>query len=703
MLCAAAVTAQFVSAKATRDALFLASLGLDALPTMLIVTAVTSILFVALQARWATSVSPAAQLQILFAASGVLFLAEWVAGLHARDATAILLYLHTSAVGPVLLSGFWLIATDQFDPTTAKRRFGQIGGAGTFGGMVGALVSERIAATAGAPAMLLVLAASQFALVGLMSVLPRSAGTPAAREHVGPVPLGAGARSDLRTVVEAPHLRYLAVLILLGTTSAAMLDYVFKARAVETLGPGDGLLRFFALYYAATSLVTFILQIASSRVALDRFGVAFTTGTPSIALLAGSVGALFAPGFGSLIAARAGESVFRGSWFRAGYELFYTPIAAPEKRAVKSVIDVGVERLGDALGGVMVRTIVSLAPAAQSSVLLWLAAAGSGLAVLAASRLNAWYIRALGSSLVSQAPRLAAADTLHETMRDALITVRKAAAQRQDVPASNQEGAADVLQLRSRDRRHVIQVLSRSEGLSTELVAHAIPMLGVDAVADYALFALRKVAEERVGQLTDALIDPNQDYAVRRRLARVFSVCVSQRAADGLLLALDDSRFDVRFHVARSLAAILDRNPRVRLDRERVLEVVMREVAVGRPVWESRRLLDPLHNESPLDAFVRDRAGRSLAHVFTLLSLILPAEPLQIAFRSLHSEDVRLRGTALEYLDEVLPPPVREGLWPFLVEGRSKRPSPPPSHDQVIADLLRVNPSLTIQGLAHQR
>ena len=38
------------------------------------------------------------------------------------------------------------------------------------------------------------------------------------------------------------------------------------------------------------------------------------------------VASLIAPGFGSLLMARGGESVFRSSLFRAGYELFYTPI-----------------------------------------------------------------------------------------------------------------------------------------------------------------------------------------------------------------------------------------------------------------------------------------------------------------------------------------------------------------------------------------
>ena len=219
-------------------------------------------------------------------------------------------------------------------------------------------------------------------------------------------------------------------------------------------------------------------------------------------------------------------------------------------------------------------------------------------------------------------------------------------------------------------RERAIAVLSREDGLSAGLVSHAIPLLA-GPLSDYAVFALRKVAEERVGQLTDALLDPGQDYKIRRQLARVLSVGVSQRAADALLMALDDDRFDVRFQCARSLAAIVGRNPRIRIDRDRVLEVVLRETAVGRPVWTSRRLLDGVVNESPLDEFVRDRAGQSLAHVFTLLSLVLPSQPLQIAFRSLHSEDRRLRGTALEYLEGVLPAKIRERLWPFLVEERA--------------------------------
>ena len=212
-------------------------------------------------------------------------------------------------------------------------------------------------------------------------------------------------------------------------------------------------------------------------------------------------------------------------------------------------------------------------------------------------------------------------------------------------------------------------MLRTEDGVPATLVAHIIPLLAWDPVSQDAIYALRKVAEERVGALLDALLDPNQPFAVRRRLARVFSVCVSQRATDGLLLGLDDQRFEVRFQCGRSLAAIKEKNPRVRIDAERVYTVVLREVAVGRSIWASHRLLDNVDEsdrQTFVDEFVKGRTSQGLAHVFTLLALVLPADPVQVAFRGLHADDANLRGTALEYLDGVLPPAIRDRLWPSL-------------------------------------
>jgi hypothetical protein len=450
---------------------------------------------------------------------------------------------------------------------------------------------------------------------------------------------------------------------------------------------------------------------------LERLGLAVTTATPSLALVVGGLGGLVFPGLGGAIVARAGESTLRSSLFKTGYEIFFTPIAAHDKRAAKSIIDVGFDRLGDAVGGGLIQLLIMLPRASQYAALMWAAIGCSAVAVAVAQRLSRGYIHTLERSLLDRAVELELSDVGDITTRTVMMrTIRAprpnlprpttetrsqpaespAATARIPTPVNDPE-LREIVALRSRNRDAVLQVLRGEEGLPAALIPHVIPLLAWDPVAEDAVRALRKVAEERVGELVDALLDPNQPFASRRRLARVFSVCVSQRAVDGVLLGLEDLRFEVRFQCGRSLASILEKNPRIRIDKERVFDVVRREVAVGRPVWESHRLLDTIEADarSFVDEFLKDRAGQSLAHVFTLLSLVLPTAPLQIAYRGLHTDDPGLRGTALEYLEGVLPPDIRDRLWPFLSD-RPRKHSDSRARDEILADLLRSNESIML-------
>ena len=252
--------------------------------------------------------------------------------------------------------------------------------------------------------------------------------------------------------------------------------------------------------------------------------------------------------------------------------------------------------------------------------------------------------------------------------------------------------------LRSRDRDRVTAVLRQDEDLASALIPHVITLLAWDLVAADAIRALQKVASKHVGALADALLDPDEDFAVKRRIPRVMALCNSQRGADSLLLGLADLRFEVRFQCGRALSSIVAKNPQIQISPAAVFGVVQKEVAVGRPVWEGRRLLDRLEDsetETFVDDFIRSRANQSLAHVFTMLSLVLPPEPLQIALRGLHTGDEHLRGTALEYLESILPPAIREPLWPFLEDhrpaGRTVRP-----REEVLADLIRSNQSIML-------
>jgi hypothetical protein len=222
------------------------------------------------------------------------------------------------------------------------------------------------------------------------------------------------------------------------------------------------------------------------------------------------------------------------------------------------------------------------------------------------------------------------------------------------------------------------------------LVPYVVPLLAWGEVARAAMKALRPLADRATGLFTDYLLDPDSDFSIRRRLPLVLAEATTQRAADGLLAGLEDKRFEVRYRCGRVLSRMHARDASLQVDRARVLAIIDREVAVDRGVWESRRLLDATEDDdkSPiLDEALRVRADRSLEHVFTMLSLILPAQPLRVAFRGLFTDDALLRGTALEYLESALPEDLRRKLWPFL-ETPIRRGHGPRSSGDALQGLL---------------
>src|SRR4029077_1599420 len=118
-----------------------------------------------------------------------------------------------------------------------------------------------------------------------------------------------------------------------------------------------------------------------------------------------------------------------------------------------------------------------------------------------------------------------------------------------------------------------------------------------------------------------------------------------------------------------ALARLRDAGHALPASDEQVFDAVEREVRVDTRIWRSYRLLDGFEGSEADELVYRvleQRSATALDHVFTLLRLVLPSEPLRICLQTLGTNDRALRGTALEYLDGVLPPRIREWLWPFL-------------------------------------
>ena len=721
MLTALVMIAYQVGGKATRDALFLSNFDVTALPYMFIGSSLFSFGTVLLFSRLMTRLGPASLMPLAFGVSGLLLFGEWALVLAHPQWGAIAVYLHMAGLGSVLISGFWSVVNERFDPRAAKRQIGRIAGGATFGGLLGGVLAERVADSFSVATMLPLLGLLHgFCAWQVRGVDMGSGSGIAAAENAAEGGGIAPEMSAWRILREAPYLRNLAFLVLLAAISNISLDYVFKARAVQAYGGGENLLRFFGIFYAAVGLGTFLFQTVLSQRALEGLGLARTVGSLPLVVLVGGAGAAAVPGLPSIALATGLGSAVTDSLFRSGYEILYTPIPPKEKRATKSLVDVGFDRLGDLLGGGIIRLILLLGTAVALPAVLGVAVSLALAGLWFTRRINTGYVVSLERSLRNRAvelnmseikdstTRLAVLRTLHTAPGSPFAPVAAVAQSRaglqifktsappqtRDAPAAGSPAEAQppappftdpVLRqaagLRSGDAGIARQVLREESPFDAVLTPHVIDLLAWDEVAPDAVAALRKVAPQIVGQLLDALLDPEEPFAARRRIPRVLAASPSQRAADGLLQGLADKRFEVRFQCAAALNALAGQNPEIQTDPEKVWESMRREISAGKKVWETRQLLDrPEEHYGPAFAgLLRDRTSRTLEHLFRLLSLVLPKEPLQIAFRGLHTGDENLRGIALEYLESVLPSSIREPLWPYLEDRRpAERPARSP-------------------------
>ena len=130
-----------------------------------------------------------------------------------------------------------------------------------------------------------------------------------------------------------------------------------------------------------------------------------------------------------------------------------------------------------------------------------------------------------------------------------------------------------------------------------------------------------------------------------------------------------------------------------------VFAATLRELESASDDWGDEEAESLPAEESSPEVRPQTPAERGLAHVFTLLSLAVEREPLQIAYWAVLGADSGLRGTALEYLENVLPDDVARALWPH-VGARAQAPAAKRSRQNLEADLLRSSDTLGLDRQA---
>lgn len=691
MLTALLMIVQQIGAKTTRDTFFLSQHSASELPMVMIGAAVLSLGGALTFSRVLQRLGPTRAVPLAYALHAALFAAEWWFAGAQPFVTATVLYLHMGALGPVVISGFWSLVNEQFDPHTAKKVVSRITAAAAFGGVLGGVAAERVIATFDLTTMLPALAGVTVLAGVLATRVGRQAPLVPSRRPAEP----AAPKSK-----STRYLRDLATLVLVTSTTAGLLDYAMKAEAARALANAAELGSFFALFHAGVSVLVFLLQTFLSARSLQRLGIAGTIALLPGAVLVGGVLTVAVTRLWTVSLVNAFENVLRSSLYRAGYELLYTPVDRARKRAMKTLIDVGFDRLGDIAAAALAMLALALVPHQTNRLVVGLGGSLALWGLLLALRLHRGYVQELASSLragtlrvtdvegIDATTQRTLTDTTMAMDREQLLEEIRALQARHALPSTDQlplpEAAVDrgsnaeqqglldnartLLLSDERETRQFLERQLKHDGFAPSLIPLVIPLLAERSLARLALSVLQKHTAGREGVLVDALLDQHQPELVRRRLPRILRTLGTERAKDGLLLGLDDTNFGVRYYCAQALFRLVAQHPRLLPDRERIFSLVAREAEVPREEWERELAADEGDALATLRP-AQHRPAARLEYVFMLLSTILDAEPLELCLKAVLSGDVTLRGTALEYLENVLPARVYATLSKHLLSG----------------------------------
>lgn len=644
------MVAHQVMGKAARDAFFLTSFDAAWLPVMKIAAAVFAMgIGLALPPvfrRFGLSrAAPGA-----FVVSGLAHMLEFALRTVSPEAVAVLVYLHIVGLCAILLSSFWLLMSERFDPAGARQWFGRIAGYGTLGGVAGGVVTERWAA-AGHSGLTLLLLMGVLQIVAGLCLLAQAGEARAEGEPQAP-PLSARA-----ALASAPYLRLLAWMVFLGTSAAALIDLWFATTAKQALGGGAPLLRFFAAFHTSTQALVFLMQAFVVRAMLDRHGLGRAVASLPVTVIAGVGAAVALPGLAGAALARGAEYVVRGSLFRSGYEAFYSPVPPAEKRAAKSLIDVVCDRMGDAAGGLVFQALLRTG-------VVPLALPVAAVVALA----NYWLARRLDRSY---------SEVVHRGLTDRAQLVNEHLSQYGDwsldsvvvdIPrlAKPAPGASATVgldettrrlaALRSGDEALVKRTLAALRRLDPVLAPAVVELLAWRAVLSEARQALEAAGERHVGLLVDWLLDPATDFNIRRRLPGVLAGIGGRRAMAGLADGLGDARFEVRLECARGLARAGAAERAPVLSPERLHEALERELSVAPPVWRSRSVGE-------------EGEGGRIEMLFALLALLHGRETLKVAYQALQAKDRVVQALSVEYVDSLLPAALRPKWRALMAEG----------------------------------
>lgn len=211
--------------------------------------------------------------------------------------------------------------------------------------------------------------------------------------------------------------------------------------------------------------------------------------------------------------------------------------------------------------------------------------------------------------------------------------------------------------------RHALQSLQPDDQLVGDIAqALAVPDLASDAGA-----ALARFGERVIPEIERRLHDPDLAIEIRRELPSVLVRIGTPAAQHALMSSLLQGDTALRFRVVASLNKLRETNPHLWID-PRTIELLLAAEIAGH--YRSYQALGPLRTELREDSTALAAMERAMQHelerIFRLMALAYPINGLHDAYVGVRSNDRTVRANALEFLENVLAPNIRNVLLPLI-------------------------------------
>ena len=336
---------------------FIGSFGADNVPY---VTFAMGVLIGAIMQGYTKLVSPIPRRWLIPATqvglAGLLVLFWFLFAFVSDNWVAVAFYVVSQILSILLISQFWTLANDVYDPRQAKRIFGFIGGGASLGGAMGAGLTAFLVESVGSQTMVLLSAVVMFVCFAIVMAIVRrekSAGTSDATKTGEEEGVSGG--EAIRLLRSSRHLQIISLVIAFGAMASNIVDQQVNMAVAEFKGEGnkDAIAAFLGQLIVYLSLVGFVIQVALTSRIHRVMGIGF-----ALLMLPVSMGgaamfilfnrALWAPSLGRII-----DTSIRYTIDKTSREVLFLPLPADLKYRAKPFIDVTMDRFAKGVAAVL--------------------------------------------------------------------------------------------------------------------------------------------------------------------------------------------------------------------------------------------------------------------------------------------------------------------------------------------------------------